>query len=128
LASYARFVANKYGKHPEHEDWTFKSVKVYRVIHSIPTVEWFVHHFSPSDPTLYRPFYMGSYNAAGDLLDAKWGPTDDPYLYWLVPILRTDPNDPNSEIKDFCRRHAGDSNWVRPAGETQWVNPLNPRQ
>ncbi len=123
LSSYARFVAHKYAKHPEHENWTFKSVKVYRVIHSIATVEWFVHRYSPSDPTLYRPFYMGNYNVAGDLLDAKWGPNDDPYLYWLLPILRTDPNDPNSEIRDFCRRHAGDSEWIRPAGETRWVNP-----
>jgi hypothetical protein len=126
LSSYARFAAHKHAKHPEHENWTFKSVKVYRVIHFIPPVDWFVSHRSPSDPMLYRPFYMGNYNAAGDALDSEWGPKRDPYLYWLVPILPTDPNDPKSEIKDFCRRHAGDSEWIRPAGQTRWVNPRQP--
>lgn len=122
LSSYARFVARKYARHPEHENWTFKSVKVYRVIHSIPMVEWFVLRQSPADPVLYRPHYMGNYNAAGEVLDAKDGERD-PYLYWLLPILRSDMNDPNSEIRDFCRLHAGDSEWVRPAGKDHFENP-----
>jgi hypothetical protein len=123
LASYARFVARKFDKHPEHENWTFKSVKVYRVIHWIPTVEWFVLRQSPADPVLYRPFYMGNYDAQGQVLDAEWGPKRDPYLFWLVPILRTNMSDQNSEVRDYCRKHAGDSQWVRPAGKTQWEDP-----
>ena len=123
LASYARFVARKFATLPDHENWTFKSVKVYRAIHSIPTVEWFVNRRSPTDPVLYRPFYMGNYDKDGEVLDAEWGPKRDPYLYWLLPILRSNINDKDSEVKDHCRQHAGDSKWVRPARMNEWVNP-----
>lgn len=126
LASYARHMADKYATHPEHADWNFKSVKVYRVIHAIPTVDWFVLRLPPADPVLYRPFYMGNYDKDGKVLDAERGPNRDPYLYWLVPILRTNKDDPNSEIKDYCRKHAGDSKWVRPEGKLDWVNPRDP--
>jgi hypothetical protein len=123
LASYARFVARKYAKHPEHADWTFKSVKVYRVIHAIPGVDWYVQHMPPADPVLYRPYYMGNYDSDGEVLDAKPGPERDPYLYWLLPILRANMNEPNGEVYDWCRKHAGDTAWVRPAGQTRWVDP-----
>lgn len=124
LSSYARFVSHKFATHPEHKDWTFKSVKLYRVIHAIPTVDWYVNHLSPTDPILYRPYYMGNYDAAGEVLDGKWNKDRDPYLYWLLPIMRTEMSNPNSEVKDYCRLHAGDPNWVRPMGEKNvWQDP-----
>ncbi len=168
LESYARFVARKFAKHPEHPDWTFKSVKVYHVLHAIPTVDWYERHLAPADPVLYRPYYVGNYAASGELLDGKdWEVvtlkngkalkgakvaedekllvlTDDegqihklakadieerqvtprdPYMYWLLPILRANIYDPNLEIKDFCRLHAGDSAWVRPAGKKEFEDP-----
>ncbi|HZZ80555.1 MAG TPA: hypothetical protein VFE62_18775 [Gemmataceae bacterium] len=124
LASYARFAARR--SYPQaKEGWKFKSVKVYRVIHSIAPVAWYVSKFSPTDPQLYWPYYMGDYDQEGKLLDGdpRFG---DPYLYWLLPILRTKTNDPASEIRDYCRLHAGDSHWVRPPGkekESDWIDP-----
>jgi hypothetical protein len=123
LSTYARHVALKFEKHPEHEDWTFKRVKVYRAIHSIPQVEWFVLGNSPTDPVLYRPYYMGSYDIEGTLKDGD-GEDRDPYLYWLLPVLRS--SDANSPVLDYCRLHAGDRNWVRPAGSLEWTEPPPP--
>jgi hypothetical protein len=127
ISSYARFAARK-SQAQAKEGWTFKSVKVYRVIHHIPTVGWYVNKYSPTDPALYWPYYMGNYDVAGTLLDGdpSYGESRDPYLYWMLPILRSNPSDPASEIRDYCRLHAGDSHWVRPPGmekESDWVDP-----
>ena len=76
----------------------------------------------PTDPELYRPFYVGNHRPDGTLIDDR-----DPYLYWLLPILRTDANLPFSEIKDYCRLHAGDSRWVRPQGAQAWTEGDPPK-
>ncbi len=114
LDSYARHVAEKYATYEYQPDKNkpavllkFKSVKIYRVVHTIPPVGWFVQQLPPNDPTLYRPFYVGNYGADGKLIDDL-----DPYLYWMLPILRDGPHDdPDTKINDFCRKHAGDPNW-----------------
>jgi hypothetical protein len=114
LSSYARHIAEKYDTYTDDDGkvWKFKSVKIYRVIHNIPPVIWFRNKWSPTDPTLYQPFYVGNYNAEGRLLK-----DNDPYLYWLLPIIRQRPNDPNSVIYDYCRKHAGDPHWERKVGD-----------
>jgi hypothetical protein len=44
---------------------------------------------------------------------------DDPFLYWLLPIGRmfvppkNQGDEGSIEIRDYCRRHAGDPNWVQ---------------
>ncbi|MBI2804359.1 MAG: hypothetical protein HYX68_05165 [Planctomycetes bacterium] len=233
LASFTRFVARKYNIHPEHRDWRFKSVKVYRVLHEIPPVELLVNGIPPNDPQLYLPYFMGNFDSSGELIFEKerkklkeFGATlerlqqearvvaldpnkpdtkkkrqalaqshealqqevmaihaqvarlnvaraaseidqasrqianavlelrqgrdcqdmqkqayegiyralmeisEDPYLYWLLPSLRDTDLDVNSGIKDYCRRHAGDSHWYRSAGTTpaerQWEERLGP--
>jgi hypothetical protein len=112
LASYARFVARKFDQHPEHADWKFKNVKIYRVIHQIAPAMSLHGGLPPNDPELYLPYYMGTYEADGKLAASGYG---DPYLYWLLPIMRENRNDPFSRIRDFARFHANDPNWVRPA-------------
>jgi hypothetical protein len=119
FSSYARFVARKFEKHPDHPDWQVKSVKVYKVIHFIPHVMWYQNHLPPTDPELYRPYYVGNYDSAGQLINEQ-----DPYLYWLLPVLRDRGNDPDSTIKDHARRHAGDPNWVRDGRTKAWGPPL----
>lgn len=108
LSSYARYVARKFARHPEHPDWEFKSVKIYRVIHFIPPVQWFQNRISPTDPELYHPYYVGNYDRHGELIGDR-----DPYQFWLIPVLRDDLNNPDSVIRDYARLHAGDPNWIR---------------
>lgn len=112
LASYARFVAHKYAVHPENPSWKFKSVKIYRVMHLIPMSSQLVAGVSPTDPELYRPYFMGNY-----LPDGTLHSDDDPYLNWLLPILRK-RNEPG--VWDYARLHAGDPLWYRPEGSTSW--------
>ena len=118
LASFARFVAAKFKEHPDPDKsaWRFKSVKIYRVVHSVPPVHLFVLDIPPNDPELYRPYFVGNYNANGTLLE-----DGDVYRYWLLPIVRDDWKNPDSQIKDHARRHAGDPHWIRRGTDKKWV-------
>ena len=92
-------------------------MKIYRVVHVIAPVGPFVNlGIEARDPEFYRPYYMGQYDAKGNLVD-----TDDPFLYWLLPIVRDNIQDPNSAIRNYAMRHAGDPAWFRPAGQQGWV-------
>ena len=111
LESFARHVAERYANYEDKDKpgvpLKFKSVKIYRVVHAIPPVGWFLQELPPNDPTLYRPYYVGNYRADGKQIDEQ-----DPYLYWMLPILRDGPyDDSEAKINDFCRKHAGDANW-----------------
>ena len=59
----------------------------------------------PFHPTTYRPYYLGTYDAEGKLLDPE-----DPMLYWLVPVLPraggTSPID-GLDYDDYLSKHAG---------------------
>jgi hypothetical protein len=82
LQSYARHVARSYPSESNPEAKVF-AVKIYRVMHAVvPPERWATGH-SPHDVTLYHPYYQGEYNAEGRLLT----PADDPFLFWLIPIL-----------------------------------------
>jgi hypothetical protein len=120
VASYARFVARKYPVHPDKPDFVFKSVKVYHVIHVIPTVKLLCDGYSPTDPGFYRPIYLGNFDADGTLLDV--GKNADPYLYWIIPSWREAGLDPDSQIYDFARLHAGDPNYARRGSDKKWVS------
>ena len=128
ISSYARFVARKFEKNPDDlmANMKVKSVKVYRVIHAIAPASILVNGIAPTDPELYRPYYVGHFDPDGKLIE-----DNDPYLYWLVPILRKDGNDPMSDIEDYCRLHAGDSHWCRRVnmnGEPEWIERAPPRR
>jgi hypothetical protein len=110
VASEARHVARQYAEVPGEPSLKFKSVKIYRVIHWIPEAMQLVNEVPPTDPRLYRPIYMGNFDRDGKLIDTA---ENDPYLYWLMPVLTESPNNPLAPIRDYCRRHAGDPNWVR---------------
>jgi hypothetical protein len=119
LSAYARHMCLE--KHPEHPDWKIHSVKVYRVVHTIPEVGAFVNErMDPRDPANYRPYYMGEYSPQGDLLDARRLDANgqvvnpgDPFLFWLLPNLREPPNHLlKSPIKCWALRHAGDEDWI----------------
>ncbi len=119
LASYARHVC--LAPHPTHKDWKLHSVKIYRVVHVIPDIGAFVtERMDPRDPINYRPYYMGRYNAKGEILDmnkydsqGKLLEPGDPFLFWLLPMLRDPPTYVlKSPIKSWAARHAGDPDWI----------------
>ena len=86
-----------------------KSVKIYRLEHKVTTPTIFAQGAKPNHPTSFRPFYFGEYaldtKGIAQLVD-----TQDPLLYWLVPILpmAVPPNSPKGteDFKDYMSIHA----------------------
>lgn len=122
LETYARHVMRTL---PHEHDPSIKptSVKIYRIMHNIPTPRDIqVNRGRLDDETSYIAFYQGEYDKDGRLLDPN-----DKLLWWVIPIIRVPksnvlppgfgtpeykPNPDDFEIKDFVRIHAGD---VRPS-------------
>jgi hypothetical protein len=131
LASCARHACLM--KCPDHPDWKINSVRIYRVVHLIPNVTTFVNErmgddrIDPRDPENYRPYYMGKYDPAGKLLDAaqydangKLVQPGDPFLFWLLPMLRDPPVFLlKSPVRAWALRHADDPDWVYTYDETE---------
>ncbi|MBV9124454.1 MAG: PKD domain-containing protein [Planctomycetes bacterium] len=138
LRSYVRFVARAY-PFEHNPDLKVTGIKVYRVTHEILPPNELAEGTNPNDPTLFEPFYMGEYDAEGNLkpscfrliLNSDGTIKDmhrDPYLYWLIPIIRVPkegaptaagPNPPSAadkhrenpeeyELKDYVKIQAGD--------------------
>jgi hypothetical protein len=103
LESYVRHACLR--RHPEHPEWTVKSVKVYRVIHQLPVGPYataYLSGYNATDPEFYRPYFVGEFDTDGKLLNPM-----EPFLYWLLPIYRD-----GSFILDYARKHAGDEKWI----------------
>lgn len=117
LASYARHVAHRAAE--LYPDWTFQKLRIYRVIHIIPPVNYYLAGLPPTDPEFYHPYYLGEYDAEGRLMDAN-----DPFLYWALPIVRDAPRTAYSNVRDWARKHAGDPAWIgiqQRNAPTRWV-------
>ncbi len=108
IPSYIRHMAQAYSA----PDSKVIGIKLYRVEHRIITSTAFVKGLSPYHPTTYKPYYFGEYTPEGKLID-----TQDPMLYWLVPVLPKPngaaPGDPEQiDYDDHMSRHAGfEFNW-----------------
>ena len=105
LPSYARHIAAEYSRPGRR----VLSVKLLRVEHRVIPPGQFLPQYdpetklkrdngdSPYNPTTYRPYYLGEYSAAGELVN----PTD-PMLYWLLPIApRTTANAKGQFFDDY---------------------------
>jgi hypothetical protein len=110
LESYTRHVARI--PYPDHPEYEISHTKVYRVRHEIPPEGLYIQGADPRDPVFYRPYYMGDFTPDGTQTN-----TGDPFLYWLLPIIR----DNEGRVRDYARRHAGDPNWVRPLDSNEWT-------
>ena len=119
VASYARHVAVTYHSE-EKPEANVKSVKVYRVVHNIVVASAMAEDWDQLNPIYYAPYYQGEFDPDGKLLTKP----DDPFLYWLIPILyepkearnaqgfraqlpaasKFNPDD--YEIVDYCKLHA----------------------
>jgi hypothetical protein len=122
LESFARHAATL--PHPDDADrtqdprYTIKRVKIYRVIHAIPSFGLVAGGIDPvRDPTHFRPIFMGEYSPEGVLLEP-----DDPFLYWLLPIMRVQRGQ-EVEIRNYAAHHAGDPRWVRRGKSEEWIDP-----
>lgn len=92
-ADVHRYVIPSYASHVILENTTPEeakrtTAKMYRLEHATMPVEEFINwrknpavNSDPYHPITFRPFFLGEFNARGDLLDPQ-----EPMLYWLVPI------------------------------------------
>jgi hypothetical protein len=113
-----RFVLPSYASHVILENTANKeeaaktTVKIYRIEHRTMLAEDFRRktpagaYPDPYYPPTYRPYFLGEFNARGDLIDPQ-----EYLLYWLVPILPrlSGPNDPiKKTYVDYMSAHALD--------------------
>lgn len=109
LPSYARHIAQEYTT-PERK---VLALKIVRVEHRLLTPMQFLPQkdpetgakrqdgTSPFDPLTYRPYYLGEYTPAGQLVN----PTD-PMLYWLLPIApRNTPDAQGRNFDDYMSKY-----------------------
>jgi hypothetical protein len=129
LRSYSRHVLSKaeltssgklvfkswFGRSEQASDrWKVKSVKIYYVTHAILSPEVYrLGVDEPWDPHTYRGYFVGEFDGDGNMID-----TQDPFLYWMLPVIR-ETQERDSIYHDYIRRHAGDANWVRN-DKKQW--------
>jgi hypothetical protein len=119
IRSFCRHVAAT-AKHPTKPELAVHSIKVYRVEHSLASYQQFAEpqmRRHPNDPETYYPFYYGQFAADGSLID-----DNDPFLYWLLPILREQPGSfkENVPIYNWCHKHAGDPQWSKRKWDGPW--------
>jgi hypothetical protein len=106
LRGYARFLAHAYPH--ESSEVEVAGVKIYRVIHMMLDPKDVVAGASPTDPALFVPYFQGEFDREGNLKQPN-----DPFLYWLVPILKmrrlgsATEEDANAiEVRDYVEIHA----------------------
>ncbi len=112
-------------KYPEHPDWPIERIRVYRVLHLLGSYPHFADPQiprSPNDPESYFPYYYGDFNIHGERFEDA-----DPFLYWLLPIMRdSKPGQVPARdalIRNFCFAHAGDPRWVKKGPDEPWRQP-----
>ncbi|MFO0881698.1 MAG: hypothetical protein U0840_30740 [Gemmataceae bacterium] len=67
-----------------------RSVKVYRVVHHVLTPAELAKGISPLEKTKHWPYFLGEFDASGNLVDEM-----DPFLYWFLPIAVVPAGYPN---------------------------------
>lgn len=126
IRSYVRHVAGRYSQFETKPNLKIKSIKVYKVIHQLINAPYLAQGAEPTDPTLYLPYFMGEFDTEGNLqvpsnaiefLNPDTGQFEkrDPFLYWLIPIMRTvtNPQTPfrtllQQKVTNYVKIHAGD--------------------
>ena len=82
LESYARYAARNV-PHPTGANKKVTGIKVYLAVHRLLVPQEVVEGLDPEQGWLFMPYFMGDFDAGGKLKDPN-----DPYLYWLIPILK----------------------------------------
>jgi hypothetical protein len=81
LKTYARFIAHLKARETGK---TVNGVRIYRVVHNIPSAKEIAEGVDPIEKHFYYPFYQGEFSPDGELKNPL-----DPYLYWIIPIVKT---------------------------------------
>jgi hypothetical protein len=81
LESYARHVGHSM-PHPTDPNRKITGIKVYRVVHRMMSPKETSLGLSPEKKWFFQPFFQGEYDADGNLKNPE-----DPYLYWLIPLV-----------------------------------------
>jgi hypothetical protein len=81
LETYARHVART-TPNPANPDSKVAGVKVYRVVHRMMNAKECALGIQPDKKWMYLPFFQGEFD-----IDGKLKNDQDPYLYWLIPIV-----------------------------------------
>jgi hypothetical protein len=113
VKTYARFIAHLMARETGK---TVSTVKVYRVIHNLPRAQEILAGIEPTEKHFYYPYYQGEFTPDGQLINPH-----DPYLYWLIPIVKTfdpaafragrlrvnepSPDRPDAVIVDLLEEH-----------------------
>lgn len=107
LFSYALYLTKKFAHPADKPSINIDNIKIYRVTHNIITPGDMSRGENALDPTLYYPYFMGSFDKNANLMDPN-----DPFLYFLLPITRNaNPNEP-SVLNHSLEIHAGDVKFV----------------
>jgi hypothetical protein len=86
----SRYVLPSYASHvivwhtPDKETAAKTTVKVYRLEHRDLTADRLAAGDPPYHPGTYRPFFLGEFDAHGNLTDPR-----EVFLYWMLPIIPT---------------------------------------
>ncbi len=103
VSSFALYLTKKFAHPDKNPQTNIESIKIYKVTHGIITASDLARGEGPLDPTLFYPYFIGSFDKKGNLIDPN-----DPFLYFLLPINRsTNPNEP-AVLTDSLKIHAGD--------------------
>lgn len=103
LLSYALYLTKKFAHPADKPSINIDNIKIYRVTHSIITPGDMSRGENALDPTLYYPYFMGSFDKNANLINPN-----DPFLYFLLPITRnSNPNEP-TVLNHSLDVHAGD--------------------
>jgi hypothetical protein len=120
LGSYARYVARSY-PHLTDPAQPVTGVKIYGVIRRALEPDEFSEGADPYDPTLLTPFYLGDFGPEGKLKPRCFRVvynnrgkvirrTQDPFLYWVLPIVREE----DGTLTNYAKIHAGDEGEDEP--------------
>lgn len=81
LESYARHIGHSM-PHPTDPSRTITGIKIYRVVHRMMSPKETALGVQPDKKWMFQPFFQGEFDADGKLKNPE-----DPYLYWLIPIV-----------------------------------------
>jgi hypothetical protein len=81
LESYANHVGHSM-PHPTDPACKITGIKVYRVVHRMMSAKETALGVKPDKKWMFQPFFQGEFDADGRLKNPQ-----DPYLYWLIPIV-----------------------------------------
>ena len=85
IASYARHIVHEYPHPSDNPAVVVKSVRIYHVIHDLMVPYDLVTGHKPTEPPLYRIYYLGEFKPDGSFTNPN---EPDPFLYWLLPVYR----------------------------------------